>query len=109
MSPVAQFLGALYALFISLPTLAGASLDALWRELVALGTLVAMLGVALIVVGTGVALVGRGWLGFEVGLAVLLFGAITWFWPFVQVTIRTNRARLEMQKQLREIADRGKA
>jgi hypothetical protein len=105
-SPVAQFLGGLYALFIALPILAGATLEALWRELVSLGTLVVMLGVTLMVAGAGVGLLGRGWLGFAVGLAVFVIGAITWLWPFVQVTIRTNRVQVAMQEQLRESIDR---
>ena len=108
-TPVAQSLGALYALFISLPIVTpGATVERLWREIVALGTVVVVLGGALMVVGAGVALFGRGWLGFAVGFAVAFLGAMTWAFPFVQMTRRANKARAVMEEHLREMAAREK-
>lgn len=104
-TPVAQILGALYALFIGLPVLTpGTTLERLWREVVALGSLVAMLGLLLAVVGAGAGVAGLGWLGFRVGLSVVLLGGITWVFPFVQATSRARKARAVMEQQLREIA-----
>lgn len=104
-TPVAQILGALYALFIGLPVLAPeTTLERLWREVVALGSLVAMLGLLLAVVGAGAGVAGLGWLGFRVGLSVVLLGAITWVFPFVQVTFRARKARAVMEQHLREMA-----
>ena len=104
---VAQFLGGLYALSISLPIVPpGTTLERLWREIVALGTTVAILGFVLLVVGTGVGLVGRGWLGLEVGLAVSILGAITWAFPFVHTILRVNKAQAVMEEHLRDVARR---
>jgi hypothetical protein len=92
-TPVAQILGALYALFISLPVLTpGATLERLWREIVALGSVVVMLGLLLVVVGVAAGLAGLGWLGFEVGLSVVLLGAVTWVLPFMLATARARNA-----------------
>lgn len=52
LTPVAQFLGAIYALFIFPPFVtAGSTLERLWREILSLGILVAMFGAALAIVG----------------------------------------------------------
>jgi hypothetical protein len=83
LTPVAQFLGALYALFIFPPfVIAGSTLERLWREILSLGVLVAMFGAALGIAGLLVGLTGHRWFVLEVGLGVLLLGAVTWLFPF---------------------------
>jgi hypothetical protein len=92
LTPVAQFLGALYALFISSPVVTPwASLDLLSSEIVKLGGVVAMFGGALTVAGVVIGLLGHGWLSVEVGVGVLFLGAITLVFPFVEVAVRAKR------------------
>lgn len=92
LTPVAQFLGAIYALFIFPPFVtAGSTLERLWREILSLGVLVAMLGATLAIAGIVVRLASHGWFVLEVGLGVLLLGAVTWALPFVQATVRVAK------------------
>lgn len=92
LTPVAQFLGALYALFIFPPFVtAGSTLETLWRELLALGVLVTMVGAAIGATGIVVGLMGRGWFALAVGLGVLGVGAVTWLFPFVHPFLRMRR------------------
>jgi hypothetical protein len=92
LTPVAQFLGAVYALFIFPPfVVAGGTLDRLWREILSLGILVAMFGAALAIVGLGVRFSGHGQFVLEVGLGVLLLGAVTWLFPFLQAAVRMTK------------------
>lgn len=108
-TPVAQILGAIYALFIGLPVLTpGTTLEGLWREVVSLGSVVAMLGVLLAIVGAGAGVAGLGWLGLKVGLSVVLLGGITWVFPFMQMSFRARRARAVMEEHLREMAAQDK-
>lgn len=103
-TPVAQILGALYALFISLPVLTpGTTLERLWREIVALGSVVGTLGVLIALFGAGAGLAGLGWLGFKVGLSVMVLGAATWLLPFVLATARARKARTLLQERFGEI------
>ena len=93
LTPVGQFLGGLYALFILPPLVTpGSTLERLWREIVTLGTLVAMFGAVVAAIGVAVALLGRGSIGLGVGLGVLLLGAVTWLFPFAHLRLRVNRA-----------------
>ena len=93
LTPVGQFLGALYALFILPPLVTpGSTLERLWREIVTLGTLVAMFGAVVAAIGVAVALLGRDSIGLGVGLGVLLLGAVTWLFPFAHLRLRVNRA-----------------
>ena len=92
LTPVAQFLGAVYALFIFPPLVtAGSTLERLWREILSLGILVAMFGAALVISGLVARLMGRGWFVLEVGLGVLVLGAVTWVFPFLQATVRVAK------------------
>ena len=92
LTPVAHFLGALYALFIFPPVVtSGTTLEHLWLKIVSLGVLVAMFGAVLGVTGLVVGLMGRGWLVLGVGLGVLGLGAITWLFPYMHVTIRMKK------------------
>jgi hypothetical protein len=92
LTPVAQFLGAIYALFIFPPFVtAGSTLERLWREILSLGILVAMFGAALAIVGLVVRLASHGWFVLEVGFGVLLLGAVTWVFPFVQASVRVAK------------------
>jgi hypothetical protein len=94
LTPVAQFLGAVYALFIFPPfVVVGTTLERLWREMLSLGILVAMFGAALAITGLVVRLSGHGWFVLVVGLGVLLLGAITWLFPFLQATLRVGKLR----------------
>lgn len=101
-SPVAQVLGALYALFIGLPLLsAGTLLEELWREIRTLGLLVILLGTILMIFGTGFALAGFGWLGFVTGACVVLLGVLTWVSPFIHLSVRVN----SMNRNLKDVLD----
>lgn len=103
-TPVAQTIGALYGSFISLPVLTPrATLERLWREITALGSVVGMLGVLIALIGVGAGLAGLGWLGFKVGLSVVLLGAVTWAVPFMLAIARSRKARAVMQEGLPEM------
>lgn len=106
-TPVAQILGALYASFISLPVLTPrTTIERLWREIVALGIVVGMLGVLIALTGAGAGLAGLGWLGFKVGLNVVLLGAVTWALPFALAIARARKARAVMLERLSERVSR---
>jgi hypothetical protein len=101
LTPIAQLLGALYAVFLLPPLVTpGTTLDRLWREIVALGTIVAMFGGVVALAGAVVGLLGRGWMGLTVGLGVLLLGAVTWLAPFLHLTLRVNRAQATIERQI---------
>ena len=94
LTPVAHFLGALYALFIFPPVVtSGTTLEHLWHEIVSLGVLVAMFGATLGVTGLVVGLMGLGWLVLGVGLGVLGLGAMTWLFPYMHATFRMKKFR----------------
>lgn len=101
-SPVAQVLGTLYAIFIGLPFLSAETvLDDLWRETRALGLLVFSFGVLLTIVGFGFALTRYGWLGVETGIGVVLVSVVTWISPFIHLSIRMNY----MRRNIRDTID----
>lgn len=88
-TPVAQILGALYALFICLPALtAGTTQESILREIIALAVVVIMLGALIAIIGLAAGLVGFGWLGLKVGMGVLLLGLATWMFPFGYIAAR---------------------
>jgi hypothetical protein len=91
LTPLAQFLASLYAIFILPPLLTSSTLERLWLEIVALGTIVAEIGALLIAIGLVVGLLGRGWLGLMAGLGVLFLGAITWLFPYFHLKLRVRR------------------
>lgn len=94
LTPVAQFLGALYALVIfSSVVKTGATLESLWREVLTLGVLVAMFGATLAIMGLVVWVIGRGWLVLGVGVGVLCLAAVTWLFPFVHPLLRLRSAK----------------
>lgn len=96
LTPIAQVLGALYALFIGLPFLyAGTLLEDLWREIRTLGLLVFLIGVVLAAVGVSFALAGSGWLGFEAGIGVILLGVLTWIFPLIHLSVRLNSIKTQ--------------
>jgi hypothetical protein len=93
LTPVAQFLGALYALVIfSSVVKTGTTLESLWREILTLGVLVAMFGATLTIMGLVVGVIGRGWLVLGVGVGVLCLAAVTLLFPFVHPLLRTRKA-----------------
>jgi hypothetical protein len=101
-TPVAQVLGALYALFIGLPFLnAGVLLEDLWREIRTLGLIIIIFGTFMAVIGLGFGVVGYEWLGFNVALGVMLLGVMTWLFPIFHVTIRMK----SLESRLRNVID----
>jgi len=101
LTPVAQLLGALYALFLLPPLVtARSTLERLWREIVALGTVVATFGAIVVLVGTVIGLLGRGWIGLTVGLGVVLLGSVTWLFPFLHLTLRVSKAQSTIERQI---------
>lgn len=104
-TPVAQCLGASYALFIGLPLMTpGMTLERLHREILALACGIVLLGLLLAVLGTGAALAGFGWLGTSVGIGVALLGGITWAFPFFHMTFRIAKAKSAIEEQFRDVA-----
>lgn len=92
LTPVAQFLGALYALFIVPPFATPVSLlEDLWREIGSLGVIVGLFGAAFGVIGLIVGLMGRGWFAFVVSLGVLGFAVLTWLFPLVHLSLRVRK------------------
>lgn len=107
--PIAQLLGSLYALFILPPLVTqGSTLERLWREVIALGTVVGMFGALVAFIGLILGLLGRGWIGFSIGIGVLLLGVLTWLFPFVHLTLRVNRAEALMKNHIQELVDQHK-
>lgn len=90
--PVAQILGALFAIFLLPPIVVpGATLEDLWREITALGSSVLVLGVLISLVGLLVGLLGTTWVGFTTGLGVIALGAATWVSPLVHLFSRLRK------------------
>lgn len=89
LTPTAQLLGALYALFVFRPFVTPeATLEDLHRELLALAGVAAILGGALSVIGLVVGFVGRGWFVLGVGIGVLALAVVTWLFPFLHISLR---------------------
>jgi hypothetical protein len=105
-SPVAQCLGALYASFISLPMLAGARGQRLGREIVALGSIVFMLGVLISLICAAAGVLGAGWFGLKIALTVLLIGAVTWIVPFLIAMLQAKQAGAAMEAHLQAMLER---
>ncbi len=105
LTPVAQLLGALYALFI-LPLLVAANvtLDRVWREILALGVIVVWYGALVGIVGFVAGLFGSAWNGFWVGLSVLLVGVLTWLFPWIHRAIRMNKIQAQMMRHVEELS-----
>jgi hypothetical protein len=109
LTPVAQLLGALYALFI-LPLLvtANVTLDRVWREILALGVIVVWYGALVGIVGFVAGLFGYAWNGLWVGLSVLLVGVLTWLFPWIHRGTRMNKIQAQMVRHLEELSAREK-
>jgi hypothetical protein len=104
-TPVAQVVGALYGSFICLPVLSPtATTERLWREIVGLGSVVGMLGMLIAAIGLAVGFAGFGWLGFKVGLSVLILGGVTWLLPFLLASGNAKKAEAVMLKRLKATA-----
>lgn len=89
LTPVAQILGALYALFLLPPLVtAGTTLERLWREFIPLSGIVALFGFVLAFAGVLAGLLGRGWFSLAVGIGVMVLGALTWLFPLVHMNLR---------------------
>jgi hypothetical protein len=94
LTPLAQLLGALYALFILPPLMTPhTTLDRLWREIFTLGTFVAMFGALVAVIGIVLALLGRSAIVLGVGFGILVLGAVTRYFPFVHLAVRLKKKK----------------
>jgi len=92
--PVSQILGALYAAFLFPPIIIrGTTLERFWRELIALGTVVVMIGILISVVGVFVGFFGRTWVGLTTGLGVFAVGVVTWLFPYCHLLFRIRKAQ----------------
>ena len=97
--PVAQILGALYALFLLPPMVSpGTKLEQLWREIIALGATVVLFGIVISLAGLLVGLLARTWVGLTIGLCVLAIGAVTSLFPYIHVVLRLRRVRSAMDE-----------
>lgn len=77
--PVFQVIGAIYAMFISLPVVyKSATAEDFGRELAGASSITIMLGLAVGVVGVVSVMFGGGWLALIAGMAATGLGAITW-------------------------------
>ena len=100
--PVAQILGALYALFLLPPmVIPRTTLEQLWREIIALGTTVVLLGILISLVGLLVGLLARTWVGLTTGLGVLAIGSATLLFPWIHLFLRFRRFEANMGDLLR--------
>jgi MFS family permease len=109
LSPIAQFLGALYAPFIFAPFVTGATLGTLWREVFSLGTLTAMFGVSLAVAGLVVGLVGYGWFVLAVGGGVVGLAVVTWLFPIIHPLLRLRKAEADLDSWMRAATEKATA
>ena len=99
--PVSQILGVLYAVFLLPPTVTrGATLEQLWKEVIALGVTVVLLGVVISAAGVLVGLFAETWTGLTTGLGVFVLGAVTWSFPFFHLSFRARRIRRAMDELL---------
>ncbi|MCH8343921.1 MAG: hypothetical protein IH983_08030 [Planctomycetes bacterium] len=90
--PVLQVLGVLYAIFLVPPcTVPGTTRERFWREIIALGAVVTMLGLVLAVAGLVTGMITRSWATLAVGGVVLAMGVATWLFPHVHLTLRLGR------------------
>jgi len=104
--PVAQILGALYALFLLPPiVIPSTTLEQLWREIISLGITVVLFGILISLVGLLLGLLARTWVGLTTGLGVLALGAATWLFPFIHLFLRFRRFQANMGELLREKND----
>jgi hypothetical protein len=90
--PVAQILGALYAIFfLPLIIMPDATIVVLFRIGWWLGGLVIILGILISLVGLLVGLLGQTWVGFTTGLGVLAVGVATWHYPLIHLHLRSKQ------------------
>ena len=104
--PVAQILGALFAIFLLPPMVVpGATLEDLWREISVLGSIVVLLGILISLVGLLVGLLGTTWVGFTTGLGVIVVGAATWLFPLVHLFSRIRKVEKAFRDELQPPED----
>jgi hypothetical protein len=97
--PVAQIMGALYALFLLPPVvIPGTTLQELWKEINALGITVVLFGILIILAGLLVGLLARTWVGLTTGLGVFTIGFLTWLFPFIHLFLRLRPALRSVAK-----------
>jgi hypothetical protein len=90
--PVLQILGALYAAFlVPALTIRGTTLERLWREIIALGTVVTIFGGVLSIAGLIMGIITRTWTTLAVGTVVLGIGIVTWLFPYIHLFLRVRR------------------
>lgn len=89
-----QILGALYAMFLVPPfTIRGTTLERLWKETVALGTIVMLFGGILSIVGLIIGITVRAWATFFIGIIVLGMGIVTELFPYIHLFLRVQKAK----------------
>jgi len=97
--PVAQILGALYAIFL-LPTMVipGTTLQQIHIQIISLGATVVFFGIPISFAGLLVGLFARTWVGLTTGLGVLAVGAATWLFPFMHLFFRLHRVEAKLEQ-----------
>jgi len=104
--PVSQILGALYAVFLLPPAVTrGATLEQLWKEVIALGTVVIFIGILISAVGVLVGFLGQTWVGLATGLGVFVLGAVTWLFPYCHLFFRARRTRRAIDELFAQDSD----
>ena len=101
--PVAQILGALYALFLLPPVvIPNAKLEDLWREIRILGNFVFFFGILVSLVGLVVGLLGYSWVGLITGLGVITLGISTFIFPFIHLYFRVTKFEDKFERSFSE-------
>ena len=107
--PIFQILGALYAIFLIPPfTICGTTLDQLWREIVALGTIVVVFGGMLSIVGLIVGITTRTWATFFIGVIVLGIGTVTEVFPYIHLFLRAQKVKKMAPHLIQELKEQSK-
>lgn len=66
-------------------------LEHLWRKINLWGLLIGMLGILISVIGFLIGLLFSNWIVLQIGISILIFGIITWIFPFIHVTLRMKK------------------
>jgi len=91
---VIQILGVLYAMFLVPPfTIRGSTLERLWKEIIALGTIVMIFGGILSIVGLIIGITIRTWATFFIGVIILGIGIVTELFPYIHLFLKFKKAK----------------
>lgn len=93
--PVSQILGGLYAAFLLPPLVTpGTLLEQLWKEIIALGTVVVLFGIIISLGGLVTRVFTGTWVGVAIGLGVIALGGVTWLFPYAHLFLRVRKLQL---------------